>query len=220
MGSMKNIHVIYRGIDTKKFSYCFNENDSRLRILFIGGIPFYKHLEAGRNLKGGISLMNAWKNVEEKLFSLNCELIFAGPDANSETALEWHHSLKHKSNVVLRGMLTPEDVMKEYRQAHVVVIPSLEEGMPNVALEAGATGKCLIASNVGGIPELITNKLNGVIIEPGDEVDLENALIFCAKDRIHVRKMGFKIRNVIESKFESKGFAEKYFEMYKKVLSN
>lgn len=218
--SVNNLEVIYRGIDVNNFEYSFKLSDNRIKFLFLGGIPFYKHLESGRNLKGGITLMEAWKNIEGQLLALNCELCFAGPDSDSQVSLNWHNSLKHKDRVILKGMLTPQEVIQHYSKCNIVIIPSLEEGMPNAALEAGATGKCLIASNVGGLPELIINKYNGILIKPGSVKGLCDSLIFCAENRIVCENMGLNLRKTIKDKFDSRLYAEKYFEMYNHLVTN
>jgi glycosyltransferase involved in cell wall biosynthesis len=218
-GEPENIKVVYRGIDVDEYKYSFdNFGDGKTKFLFLGGIPFYKHLDAGRNLKGGITLMETWKQYSEEFTKLNCELVFAGPDSNSDKANTWRNSLKNKENVFLKGSLTQEEALEEYNKAHIVLIPSLEEGMPNVALEAGATGKCVIASNVGGIPELIKNDENGILINPDDPGSLADAMITCAKDKQKVERLGLNLRKTIEENFNSKNFAPGYMGIYEKAL--
>ena len=216
-GETKNIDVIYRGIDTQKFGYSFNEDDP-VRFLFLGGIPFYKHIESGRNLKGGLDLMKAWELKESEFSEKNCKLIFAGPDADSEFAKKWRDTLKYPNNVVLRGVLSPEEVAGEYKNCHVVLIPSLEEGMPNVALEAGSSGKCLIASKIGGLPELIDNGNTGLLIAPGNPNELAEAMEEVALNKNMMKEMGLKLRENIVKNFDSKAFPKKYFDLYKRAM--
>ena len=58
----------------------------------------------------------------------------------------------------------------------IFVLPSLSEGMPLALLEAGANGRCVLATNVGGIPEIIINQENGVLVPPGNVEALTYAL--------------------------------------------
>lgn len=219
LGKSGNIKVIYRGIDPGRYKYSFdNFTAGRVRFLFLGGIPFYKHLKSGRNLKGGLTLMEAWKNCSKQFSDLNCELIFAGPDSNSSIAIEWRDSLIEKERVFLKGALTQGEVLEEYKNAHIVLIPSLEEGMPNVALEAGATGKCIIASNVGGIPELLQNNETGVLIDSDDPPGLREAMLSCARDKQKIERLGINLRKRIEQNFDSNNFAPGYIDIYEKAM--
>lgn len=218
-GKTENIEVIYRGIDTQKYDYSFNcLGDGSLRFLFLGGIPFYKHVESGRNLKGGLDLMKAWESKERMFNENNCKLIFAGPDSDSEFAKNWRKSLKYPDNVILKGILPPDKVMDEYKDCHVVLIPSLEEGMPNVALEAGSTGKCLIASGVGGLPELIENGKTGLLVAPGNSAELAEGMTKLILNPGMIKEMGLKLRENIITNFEAKVFPQKYFDLYKKSM--
>lgn len=213
----ENVNVVYRGINVEDFRYSFVESD-RIKFLFLGGLPDYKHVDSGKNLKGGITLMQAWKQRENELFERDCELIFAGPDSDSDEAVKWKDSLTNQSIVHLKGSLTPKQVLEELESSHILLVPSLEEGMPNVALEGGASGKCIIASNVGGIPELITNNENGFLIQPGNPDELGEAIISISDNISKAKEMGLNLRKRIEQNFDSKNFGLGYINIYEKAL--
>jgi glycosyltransferase involved in cell wall biosynthesis len=59
----------------------------------------------------------------------------------------------------------------------IAVLPSLFEGMGRVVLEAMVSGKAVIASNVGGIPDLVRHGENGLLVRPGDRESLKKALV-------------------------------------------
>jgi glycosyltransferase involved in cell wall biosynthesis len=69
--------------------------------------------------------------------------------------------------------------MREY---DVLVLPSLTEGLPLVLLEAMSNGLAVVASNVGGIPEIVTDTVNGLLVPPGDAAALAGALNRLADD--------------------------------------
>jgi glycosyltransferase involved in cell wall biosynthesis len=75
------------------------------------------------------------------------------------------------------------------------VLPSLNEGMGRVIVEAMASGKPVVASNVGGIPDLIKDKKNGLLVKPGDEEALANAVLVLLNDPEKARRMGKRGRN-------------------------
>lgn len=64
----------------------------------------------------------------------------------------------------------------------IFVLPSISEGFPFAVLEAMAAKKPVIATNVGGVPEIITNNVNGMLVEPKDSDALARAMILLAKD--------------------------------------
>lgn len=78
--------------------------------------------------------------------------------------------------VKLLGYVPQQELLKLYLLAKVVVIPSLYEGIPAVALEAMAAGKPLIVSNVPGLNELVTNGSNGLKVNPMDTQGLASAI--------------------------------------------
>jgi L-malate glycosyltransferase len=61
--------------------------------------------------------------------------------------------------------------------ADVFALPSLSEGLPVVTLEAMACGVPIVASKVGGVPEVVIHDYNGLLVEPGDSKELANSII-------------------------------------------
>lgn len=69
-----------------------------------------------------------------------------------------------------------DDITPFLAKAHALVLPSLREGLPMTLIEATASGLPIIASNVGGIPSLVKDQENGILVTPGDESQLVKAL--------------------------------------------
>ncbi len=72
------------------------------------------------------------------------------------------------ANVEFVGCLGKERLLEEYSKASIFVLPSFQEASPMAICEAMAAGTCVVASDVGGIPTLIRNNLDGVLAPPGD----------------------------------------------------
>jgi glycosyltransferase involved in cell wall biosynthesis len=81
------------------------------------------------------------------------------------------------SNVAFLGVQPRERVYQEMQRARVVVVPSLgNDPFPTTALEAGALGKPVVGSRVGGIPEIVRDRETGIIVPPGDVAALLDAI--------------------------------------------
>jgi len=100
------------------------------------------------------------------------------------------------------------------------VLPSLTEGLPNVVLEAFASKKPVVATNVGGVPELITDGISGILVEPSKPEDLSDAILKFYDDPslcISMAEMGYK---KIISDFSFKVQSSKLDNIYRKLYKN
>lgn len=100
----------------------------------------------------------------------------------------------------------------------VVVMPSLEEGLPWVVLEALALGKPVVATNVGGIPEVITHGLHGLLVEPGDSVALARAVIHLLEDPQRASALAQAGQARVAQKFRASREAAEIHELYRSLL--
>ncbi len=84
--------------------------------------------------------------------------------------------------VALPGPVGPAELLDEYRRAGALCMPSRllpndRDGIPNVLVEAMAAGAPVVASNVSGIPELVEDEVNGLLVAPDDPQALADALV-------------------------------------------
>lgn len=191
-----NIDVVYRGVDFNMFNEDIEpvENFKKLhgvKFLYLGGFqtsnPKYFHK---LNIKGGHILLDAWKIAENDL--KECYLAIGGPGYNLKFLYKWKQSLKYPQNIIILSnyKIPPHKVPSIINSFDCVVIPSLEEGLPNLANESLACAKPVIGTNVGGIPEIITHNETGIIINPNSPLELAEALVWCSKNKIKLKEMG------------------------------
>jgi glycosyltransferase involved in cell wall biosynthesis len=123
--------------------------------------------------KGVFELINVYSQIAKQVPS---QLTLIGQGADVEGLRALCAKLKLDNAVCFMGP-QPLDVVAEHvRAADVLVLPSYREGLPNVVLEAFASGTPVVATKVGGIPEVVTEQ-TGVLVEAKSEQDLTEGLL-------------------------------------------
>ncbi|HHY39275.1 MAG TPA: glycosyltransferase [Clostridia bacterium] len=111
------------------------------------------------------------------------------------------------------------DVLPYLQSMDVFALPSYTEAMPFSLLEAMALGLPVVASEVGGVPEVVKDGENGFLVEPGNEEDLSDKIIRLLESP-HVRQaMGQAGRETIKSRFNVEIMARRVAELYRSVLA-
>ncbi len=124
--------------------------------------------------KGHLILLDALARLRDRGCVARLTLIGDGPmRAMIEDRIR---TLKLGDLVTLTGSLAPEAVAVYYRQTDVLALASFSEGVPVVLMEAMAHGLPVVASRVGGIPELVEHDVSGLLVAPGDADELADAL--------------------------------------------
>ena len=95
----------------------------------------------------------------------------------------------------------------------LVVIPSFSEGLPNVLLEAMILGIPLIATSVGGIPEVIDDS-NGILIPPGNAEVMAKALLRMLEDEKLRKRISSKAKRIAMTSFRPEARAKKIVQLY------
>ncbi len=97
--------------------------------------------------------------------------------------------------------------------------PSLKEGMGVAVLKASAAGVPVIASKVGGLPEVIDNNKTGILVNPGSAIELENAIANLIKDNELRQKFSEASRLKIQAEFSISMMAAKHVSLYKTLVN-
>jgi glycosyltransferase involved in cell wall biosynthesis len=136
-----------------------------VRVLFLGEIE---------DRKGAFLLLDAWRRLSDEGQPLRAELVMAGGGAVAQARAQVE-ALGIADQVQLPGFVAPEQVESLLSGSHVLVLPSRSEGQPMAVLEAMAHGLCVVATRVGGVPDLIDDE-SGILVPPDDEDALVGAL--------------------------------------------
>jgi len=106
------------------------------------------------------------------------------------------------------------DMPEVYAISDIVVSASLREGFPLSILEALAASRPVIATRVGGVPEIVQDDVTGILVDPGDEIGLANAILGLLRDAPHRRALGQAGRKLVEERFSVHRMAREYMRVY------
>ena len=110
------------------------------------------------------------------------------------------------------------DLLEIFSIMDLLVLPSYTEGLPNVILEAFSCAKPVVATKVGGVPEIVENGRNGFLIPPGRPNLLAQAIESCLDSADLMESMGRSGRNLVISKFSFEEQTRKIESIYKEIL--
>ncbi|HYK02978.1 MAG TPA: glycosyltransferase family 4 protein [Thermoanaerobaculia bacterium] len=207
--------VAYRGADLVRFSPPPEPRQGAgVRFFFAGGFPSYEGSPYGKNEKGGETICAAWSMAEEELTARGATLVLAGPGAAGGSVESWRRSLRDPEAVTLLGPIAPDAVAAQMRRADAVLVASMNEGLPNIAVEAAACGCAVAASRVGGIPEIVVDGETGLLLTPGVAAEWAAALVTLARDAQHVRTMGARARLHVERNFDASRYGDAIGRVY------
>jgi len=205
----KNITVIPNGIDANWFGVP-NESITG-RILFVGRIRPGKGLE---------NLIKSIKLVIDKGCDVHLHVVGPTNDLHYLKYLqELAKKMEVREHVEFIGSIPDDALLNEYAECSIFVLPSSIESNPIVLLEAMASGKPVIATNVGGIPYMIEDGKNGFLVNYGDIEGLAEKILKLMNDK--------KLRDFIAEngkktamKYSWENISEETYEVYRHVYED
>lgn len=202
-----NCEIIYRGVEIKNIK--FVEPDVKIKERYPNDciITFMGRLIDG---KGVADLLNAAKNIKEnfKIF-----IVGDGPQAEALKRLAKKSDMEKK--IVFFGHQTFENTIGILKISDILVNPSYTEGLPTTVIEAALCKKAIIATNVGGTPEIISENNDGFIIEPKNVALLKEKLEILIKDKKIRVEFGNNAFEKVKDKFDWNKSIEQYLKIFK-----
>jgi glycosyltransferase involved in cell wall biosynthesis len=125
---------------------------------------------------------------------------------------------KHK--IMYLGALDQTEIIDWYKKASILVSPSFSEGLPVVILEAMSCETPVIASPVGGIPEIVQNFKNGILVPSDNPLKLAEAIQYLVDNKDIRTKLGQEGRNMVVENFSLETIVKKLFIIYQKLINN
>ncbi|WP_422925475.1 glycosyltransferase [Singulisphaera sp. PoT] len=212
----RKIHVVLNGIDTAQFRRKSREaNPVRSELGIPPGAPLLGTVGRLNEVKCQDLLVRSFQRILKDVPEAHLLLVGDGP-----MWAELHEladRLEISDRVHFAGyQAEPERFLKAM---DVFVLPSRAEGLPLAILEAWAVGLPVIATRVGGIPRLLDEGRDGILIDPNDEQALTSSLLAVLSDPEHARKLGEAGRRRAEADFDTCRMATDYQTHYLQLLT-
>lgn len=169
-------------------------------------------------IKGYDVLINAAKQVVAK--SPNLYFLIVGDGEERENLENQIKRSGLERNILLAGYQDRQSVLAILNSSDFFVMPSRYEGTPIALLEAAAFGKPIVASNSGGIPELVENEVHALLVPPEDPAALADALNrFCTNPEA-AKRLGKKAQERVGNQFNLENQIKRTWEAYQKAFDN
>jgi len=170
-------------------------------------------------LKNPLGLLNAFAEARRAVPEARLALIGPQPDADYlQTIRNRVSALGLDDNVEITGLVDTARIRGEIAASRAVVLFSRQENSPTIIAQAMASGKPVVASRVGGVPEMVEDGETGFLVESEDEVALSDRLQALLKDEDLCLRLGARAHEVARQRFMPAEVAAKTVEAYRKAL--
>lgn len=211
------ISIVPIGVDTKRFNPKIKSSKIRKKlkikdkmILFVGPLTL------AHTYKGVDYLIKAMKEIVKK--RKKTKLVVVGDGGWRSYLMELTKNLGLTDNVIFMGRVSEEDLPKYYSACDVFILPSTTraEGFGIVSIEAMASGKPVIGSDIGGIPFVIGDV--GILTKPRDPKSIKKALLKVLNNKKLARNMGKKSLEKVKKNFSLEMFAKNMLKVYEPFI--
>ena len=207
----ERIHLCYNGVDLTRFRRAPASRPRSLppEALVIGAVSVL------RPEKGLTTLLDAFASVRQR--TANVRLVIIGSGPMLPELQKRAHDLGILDACIFEG--SSNQVAEWLQIIDIFVLPSLSEALSNALMEAMACGCCPIASRVGGNPELIEDRVRGLLFEPGNSMDLAHKLNEVIADPDFRGRMADAAHDFLHANFSRANSAHRMTEIYSQLLA-
>ncbi len=189
--------VIYNGI--QRFDFAERKDNA----FTVGAIA-----ELHR-IKGLDILLTAWSKFVK---NHQAKLVIIGEGEERQNLENMAKNMGISDSVIFKGFV--DDARRLLSSFDIFCMPSRSEAMPYALLEAGLAGLPVIATSVGGIPEIIESGINGVLVPAEDVEILSSTLILLAEDKDLRIRLGARLEALVQEKFSFDKMIENTLQVY------
>jgi glycosyltransferase involved in cell wall biosynthesis len=186
----------------------------RARIPMPAGVPLLVSIGRLSLEKGHVDLLESLAILQRD--GTNVHLAFAGDGPERANLEAQIHRLNLKPQVTFLGI--EKNVRPLYKLAELMVLPSHSEGSPNVLLEAMAAQCAIVATRVGGIPEIVENEESALLVPSQDPAAMAQAIQRVLNDRALHQHLTSQALHLASTRYTVESFAEARVQFYQDVL--
>ncbi|MCB1985402.1 MAG: glycosyltransferase [Burkholderiales bacterium] len=214
----QNVHRMYHGIDLKIFDEAYTTEAKP------SAPPLIMSVGRLREKKGFPTLIAACKHLLEMHIDFQCVIAGYGPDRDRLQAQI--DELGLQAHIALAGKLPHQEILRLYKQATIFTLPCQiatdgdRDGIPNVLLEAMAMRLPVVSTNISGVPEVITEGINGYLVQPKDADALANALKKLLLNPSLCQQFGTAGRLLIEKEFSISMNLQRLISLLQQSIDN
>ena len=217
--SEEKIRVIHNGVDTVKFQPAADKRKVKAELGF--NPDDIAIVSVGRLYarKGLFTLIESMPAVLRKFPS--AKFIISGKGQSNEMNKLVNHAqrLGVKDSIIFTGYFPDKKLPKLYQAADVFAFSTFYEHHPFAVLEALSTGLPVVTTNVGGIPETISDSKDGFMCQPFNPKQFSDRILYLLEHPASAKEMGFQARKTIEERFDWRIIVKKVLAVYNEVLS-
>jgi glycosyltransferase involved in cell wall biosynthesis len=180
------VAYIPNGVERRFFVPRHYKAGEKLRLLYAG---------TWLDQRGIFYLRDALRNLAPRIPGLTLTIAGAGVPAEELFRFFGKDLVPH---IVVRPVVPSESMQELYAEHDIFVFPSLMEGLPSVLLEAMASGMPVITTETCGMPDVVENDFNGLLIPPADAAALEEAILRMAHSAELRQKLGQAARETMQ----------------------
>ncbi|MHB8158637.1 MAG: glycosyltransferase [Desulfocucumaceae bacterium] len=210
----KRITVIYNGLNPE----LFNENEPsgrwRQKAGFAPGIPLVAIVGRLHPVKGHRYFLRSASEILKERTDVHFLVVGSGPER--EGLEDYTKNLGISDYVTFTGFVS--DVTELMPDLNLLIVPSLWEGFGLTALEAMAVGVPVVATSVGGLPEIVEHGTTGLLVSPADEVGLTRGIVWMLDHPQEAVEMAAAAKAVVEQKFTAAAMARKTEDLYHRLI--
>jgi glycosyltransferase involved in cell wall biosynthesis len=213
----ERVHTIYHGLDTSYFAPSAGERAGETAPLVVSVGRFVEK-------KGFAYLVESCARLHAAGVKMRCVIVGErGPD--SERIARMVREAGLEGRIELRGPVGQDALRSLYRDASLFVLPCQivadgdRDGIPNVLAEAMATGLAVVSTNVSGIPELVSDGVDGLLVPPCDAEALAAAMRRLIEDPALRRRLGGAARAKICASFDSQRTTRALHDLFVRSLA-
>ncbi len=215
------IKVIYNGVNLEKVDNLKN-GDVRSEFDIEPEAPVIADIGIINPVKGHDVVIKASASIRKKFPNLKV-LIVGGLLTEKDKTYEIElrsliNSLDLDKNVILTGFR--DDIYALINGADIVVLASrYQDPLPRILIEASALSRPIVATRMGGIPEIVQDGVSGLLVEPNNYQALANAIMFLLENKKRAREMSLAARKMAEQKFNIDRHVQEITKLYDELLS-